>query len=87
MPAHEEGMYAAVMAARLITQHDIPALLQAISTAETVGPFLDPTLYRDNVKAMLEDKEVLTAALPLWHMAQKLGGKLDAEPSTPAKAG
>jgi hypothetical protein len=48
---------------------DVPAAIEAIGKAETVGPVLDPTLYRANGQKMAEDKAMLEAALPLWRLA------------------
>lgn len=63
------------LAARVIGSHDLPGLLAAIETAHAVGPMLDPTLYREGVKAMDEDADVLRAAMPLYYLAKRLAGK------------
>jgi hypothetical protein len=57
--------------AGVLTHVDLPAILESIEKAHTVGPILDPTLYRDKRKAMEEDAELLKAALPLWRLAKK----------------
>lgn len=62
-----------------LTMHDIPGMLRAIDRADTMGPILDPTLWRDKHKAMEEDKKTLEAALPLWQLGQKLQGLLKAK--------
>lgn len=71
-----EDYRAAVMhvalAAQLLAAHDLPALLEAIAKAEAIGPILDPTLYRQKGKAMMEDREILRAALPLWRLGKTL---------------
>lgn len=54
------------MAGNALAQHDLPKLLEAIEHAHAIGPILDPTLYRDKMPAMEQDKELLLAALPLW---------------------
>jgi hypothetical protein len=56
----------------MIYVHDIPKLLADIERADAVGWAIDPTLYRDKVDAMNEDREVLKAALPLWHLAAEI---------------
>jgi len=73
---YRAAIHAAVIAANMLARHDIPQLLAAIEHADTVGPFLDPTLWMKNHKAMDEDRAVLEAALPLWKLAQKLAEKL-----------
>ena len=50
---------------------DIPKMLQAIEHCDTVAPFVDPTLYMQNRDKMMEDKELLEAALPLWKLHAK----------------
>lgn len=70
---YREAVHACTLVATLLRAHDVPALLQAIDRASAVGHILDPTLYREQVRAMLEDREVLAAALPLW----RIGGKLE----------
>jgi hypothetical protein len=58
--------------ARVLLQHDIPALLKAIDVADAVGPMFNPTLWRNRREAMMEDRALLTAALPLWRVAKQL---------------
>lgn len=69
---YRAAVRACVITVALLKQHDLPALLKAIDTADAVGPFLDPTLWRDKHEKMTEDRELLEAALPLWRMAEKL---------------
>lgn len=64
-----------VMAARLLSLHDLPGILAAIERTEALGPLLDPTLYRDRSRAMWDDKEMLEAAMPLWRLAERLKEK------------
>ncbi|OHD23791.1 MAG: hypothetical protein A2Y38_17015 [Spirochaetes bacterium GWB1_59_5] len=59
---YKAAVIAAVTCARMLAQHDIPALLEAIDYAESVGPIIDPTLWRNKAKAMSEDRELLLAA-------------------------
>jgi len=69
---HRSAVCAVIACARILEQYDIPKLIHAIDRSETVGPTLAPTLWRDKSTAMLEDKTLLKAALPLWEMASKL---------------
>ncbi len=57
---------------QVLAPYDLPAMIKAIEHAETVGPVLDPTLYRDKVNAMLQDKALLEAALPLWKLHREV---------------
>ena len=66
---------AAVIAANMLAQWDIPQLLADIERADAFGPLLDPTLWSKKHKAMDEDREALRAALPLWRLAQELAEK------------
>lgn len=66
------AVQAAALCASMLAQWDLPGLLEAIGRAETVGPIVDPTLYREKAGAMAEDKALLEAALPLWKMRKKL---------------
>jgi hypothetical protein len=75
--AHRSAIQAACVCARMLKQYDIPKLLLAIEHADALGPYLDPTLWIKKAKAMLEDKEMLEAALPLWRLAEKLEKLID----------
>src|ERR1700674_4580087 len=55
----------------MLTQYDLPKILQMIGRAETVGPMVDPTLWIKKHEAMGEDKKLLEAALPLWRWAKE----------------
>lgn len=59
-------------AARIIVLVDVGDMLDRINRADTLGPMLDPTLWRDKQGAMHEDEEMLRAALPLWRWAKKV---------------
>lgn len=61
-----------VNAGHVLRMYDIPAALEAIEKADTLGPFLDPTLWRDKHAAMEQDRALLKAALPLWNAMAKL---------------
>lgn len=71
------------LAGKLLAEHDLPAVLEAIERAEAAGPVLNPTLWKERHKAMLEDKEIVQAALPLRALAvrvqQSVGGRIFAE--------
>jgi hypothetical protein len=69
---YQRGVTAVAFAMRLIGGQDIPKLLEAIEQAHALGPVLDPTLYRDKVQAMGEDKRILEAGLPLWKLCNEL---------------
>lgn len=69
---YQSAVLSACTAARLLAEHDLPALLAAISHAEIFGPMTDPTLYREKSQAMSEDKQILEAALPLWKLGRRL---------------
>lgn len=78
MEAHEQiseyrsALLLILNSARVMTVIDLPQLLSDIESAHAVGPMVDPTLYREKMRAMNEDKEILTAALPLWKLAKML---------------
>jgi hypothetical protein len=55
----------------MVSCHDVPGLLNAIEKAETLGPIVDPTLYREKSGAMAEDAALLRAALPLWKLMRQ----------------
>lgn len=67
--------------AGLLLMHDLPGLIKAIESADAIGPLIDPTLWRAKGSAMLEDKELLEAALPLWRYAR--ARKADAMKAAP----
>jgi hypothetical protein len=70
--AYQAAVRAIALVAKLVVQHDIPKFLEAIEHADSVGPLLEPTLWREKRKAMLEDRELLRAALPLFDLGKKL---------------
>jgi hypothetical protein len=92
MDAHEQiseyrsALLLILNSARVMTVVDLPKLLSDIEHAHAVGPMLDPTLYREKMRAMDEDKEILTAALPLWKLAKKLEERARAAESEKAAA-
>lgn len=62
---YRSAVLTAKLCADLLKRHDLPKMLEAIERGHAFGPILDPTLYRDKVKAMEEDAELLRAALKL----------------------
>lgn len=60
--AYQQARMACEIAKRLLEEHDFDGLLDAISRADSVGAILDPTLYREKIDAMLEDRKVFEAA-------------------------
>lgn len=69
---YQSAVNACAIAARLLAEHDLPGILEAIERAHSLGAMLDPTLYREKVQAMDQDKEILEAAGPLRRMGLKL---------------
>lgn len=68
---YRASLESVVMAARLVSQWDLPELLKAMGRAQAIGPLVDPTLYRAKAAAMEQDRELLEAALPLWRFARE----------------
>jgi len=60
------------MMAKMAAEIPVPDLLARIDRAETIGPFLDPTLYREKAGAMDDDKEMLRALLSLHRIGLRL---------------
>jgi len=69
---YQAAVRCAAMTASMLAQWDIPVLLSSIDQAESIGPLVDPTLYREKAEAMREDRDILKAALPLWRIGKKL---------------
>jgi NADH pyrophosphatase NudC (nudix superfamily) len=68
----------AMCAQLLATQEqDIPDLLRSIDRADAIAPLMDPTLWMKKRDAMLMDKELLEAALPLVRWYAKYSTKCD----------
>ena len=72
---YRDNLELILSAARLVSIVDVPKMLADIAHADTVGPFLDPTLWQANHHKMEEDRELLKAALPLWKQAIKYMAK------------
>lgn len=72
---YRQAVAAVVMAANLLEQFDLPKLLQEINHAETIGCFINPTLWIEKRSALREDKEMISVAIPLWNLAKKLREK------------
>ena len=68
---YRAAVLACAAAGGMLAAHDLAETLRAIETAETMGPIIDPTLFKDKAKAMREDAELLRAALPLWRLVSE----------------
>jgi hypothetical protein len=51
------------VAREVLGGHDFSKLLEDIARADSMGAILDPTLYRSKIDALLEDRDVFSAAL------------------------
>lgn len=69
---YQDAVITAVLCAKMLSVHDLPALLEAIEHGDSVGPVLEPTLWREKRGAMVEDRAALRAALPLHEFGKKL---------------
>lgn len=69
---YQNAIKSVVLCSNMIAEHDLSKLLADIEFADSFGPILDPTLWREKHRAMLEDKKILEAALPLWRLAQAM---------------
>lgn len=83
---YREAVQTAVLCARMISVHDIPAILADIERADIVGPMIDPTLWREKHKAMNQDREVLRAALALHEISAMLVVPVSTAPVSPSIA-
>jgi hypothetical protein len=59
---YQAAVRAVAMCAGILRQYDYAQLLRDIDKAQTVGPFIDPTLYRKSAAAMQQDQKLLSAA-------------------------
>jgi hypothetical protein len=83
---YQQQLFTVAMTGRLLVDVDVPDLLQRIERAHSFGCMVDPTLYRDKVQAMDQDKEMLEAALPLWRWARKVQAAAQAAQAAQAQA-
>lgn len=71
-----EGWNILISQARIIAMLPLEEWLQAFERAETLGPILDPTLYRDYIYDPDEKgellKELIRSAIPLKREIRKL---------------
>jgi hypothetical protein len=58
--------------AKMLTQYDLQAIIEAINHSDAFGCFIDPTLWINNRDKMQEDKQIIEAAMPLWKMGMKM---------------
>jgi hypothetical protein len=82
---YQNTLRVCAMLAGLVGEHDIPKMLEMIERADSIGGMIDPTLYREKHGAMMEDKELLEAALPLWRIAKKFQERLNSAAKAPAR--
>lgn len=71
--AYRDARMACEIAKNLLEHHDFAALIDAIGTADAIGPILDPTLWMKKHEAMDEDRKVFGAAQRFVATWQKRG--------------
>lgn len=76
---YQAALLCVFQCAQFISTADVPDLLARIERAHSFGALLDPTLYRQKVQAMDQDKEMIEAALPLWRWAKRLEERVKAK--------
>lgn len=69
---YRENLKTCGLSAMFLERVNIPDMLARIEKADAIGGLIDPTLWRDKHGAMMQDKELFEAALPLWRYAQKI---------------
>ena len=69
---YQTAVRTVALAAKMISQFDLPQLLEDIARADIVGPIVDPTMWIQNGEAMRQDAAMLKAALPLHRLGKKL---------------
>lgn len=69
---HRQQLIMVATSASILADLDIPGMIADIARAEALGPLLDAKAWKDRHAQMEQDKEMLTAALPLWRFGQKL---------------
>lgn len=69
---YQAAVIACHVAARMLAQHPIDKLLEAIERADSIGPILDPSLWMKKRDAMNDDREVLRAARKLAEIGRHL---------------
>jgi hypothetical protein len=84
---YQQALFTVATAGRLIVEADVPELLRKIEHCEAFGGFVDPTLYRDKIKDVQHDKDMLEAALPLWRWARKVQASAQAAQAQARGAG
>ena len=74
MPVEEirARLHLLATAARLVAEAEPWLLLDQLERAETVGAVLDPTLARDAMPGVEDQKRLLRAALPLERLVQQV---------------
>lgn len=56
----------------MLSSHDYDAILRDAERAESIGPFLDPTLWGKKHEALREDINCIRAAMPLYKFGKKV---------------
>jgi len=70
-PEYLQGQKSLTLLASMIAQIDLPGMLERIRVAEDAGPILDPSLYRRAEESMANVRELVNAAMPLWHEVRR----------------
>lgn len=65
------------MAYQLLSALPLQEILAAQQRAHTIGPMLDPTMYRDKMQAMVEDESLFRAALTFVNTIKDLLDKAE----------
>lgn len=80
MNDHRITMQLVLSAGRILLPLDLPDAIEKAKRSLEVGPFLDPTLWREKHKDLESDLEFMRAALPLWKLAMAAVEASAAEP-------
>jgi hypothetical protein len=68
-PATLAGLWAM---AQLLEEAPLPEMLAAAERADSIGPLVDPTLYREKGRALAEDIEMLDALRHVQVVVQRI---------------
>lgn len=58
---YQSSLLMVVTAFRALEKRDFRRLISEIDKADAIGPMLDPTLYREKMNAMRQDRRVFEA--------------------------
>lgn len=67
---YQDQLKRLALVAQLIRDIPVAKLLADVDRANSIGPILHPTLWREKANAMALDKKLLEAALPLVKWAR-----------------